>query len=363
MQRDATVQKLLLGGGVALLALPLLSVRVLIALLFGAAAGAAGSLLLRAPSTFEPVSTFARARESDVDDVKPAPSGQKLSLPGPLVQPVDRLAELIVRDFITVRGRRYRRHADSAQLWYRRSISLGDERFVNESRYALNAFVNALSARLARCDTREAGVFMLHSVSQALIAEMRANGEDGRTTPLDVGAAQRKVRAACEELLGGLAPRSAMAAPAASALLAEILTLVVWQIVTALDADWMNQTILAALKEAPAIESKLAAAAEAMPVEPLVAQPTPVAESTPRQSLDAPSLRARSASPSVLSPRAALQTCLDGSKVASEAALSRLASEWPLDSLASPPAPPTDLVRALRGDDNAIDLFPVRCRR
>ena len=107
MQRDATVQKLLLGGGVALLALPLFSFRILSALLLGAAAGAAASLLLRAPSTFEPISTLSRGQPSETDDVKPAPSGQKLSLPGPLVQPVDRLAELIVRDFITVRGRQF----------------------------------------------------------------------------------------------------------------------------------------------------------------------------------------------------------------------------------------------------------------
>ena len=251
----------------------------------------------------------------------------------------------------------------TAQLWYQRSISLGDNRFPHEARAALNAFVNALSARLARCDTREAGVFVMHSVSSALIAEMRAIDDEGRTAPLDVGAAQRKVRAACEELLGGLAPRSAMASPAASALLAEILTLVVWQVVTALDADWMNQTILAALKEAPAIESKLAAAAEAMPAtgsDPFSVGPAALAEATPRQSLDAPSLPSRSTSPSVLSPRAALQTCLDGSTVASEAALGRLAAEWPLDSLASPPEPPSDLVRALEGADDAADHFAVR---
>lgn len=84
MQRDATTQKLLLGGAATLLTFSLLSARVVLAIIVGAAAGVVGSLLLRPPPAFEPVA-LPRPRASAGETVKPAPSGQtELALPEPL---------------------------------------------------------------------------------------------------------------------------------------------------------------------------------------------------------------------------------------------------------------------------------------
>jgi hypothetical protein len=121
----------------------------------------------------------------------------ELDVPPLVLNPLDGLLTLVIRDFVA--------------WWYTASISLGDDRFLRETRSTLNAFVNAFASRLAALDTVESSTYVLQSVTNALIREMREQedeekvGAEARDRLLEEEKIRliRRTRTACEEVRFG----------------------------------------------------------------------------------------------------------------------------------------------------------------
>lgn len=111
----------------------------------------------------------------------------------------------------------------------------------------VNGIVNALNVRIQALDAREAGIYLIHSLSNALVSDIKRQKSTGEGKD---GQQQRdqemisKLRAVSEELLLVSTPPAASSAPAFIALMTEVLTLQLWKTITSLDADFVNLTIL-----------------------------------------------------------------------------------------------------------------------
>lgn len=171
-------------------------------------------------------------QHQEEEDKSPDHQAAKSSLqvPGPLQEPLEQLLDLVIRDFVT--------------SWYDSYISLGDSKFPAECRRALDVVTTALVGRIQRLHRKEVAIYLLSSLSGAIVRQMQGLNRD--ETP-DVLKA--KLRKAAEELLHTTAPPSALTAPANTALLSEILVLQLWKVVESVDSDFINTTIVSYLGE------------------------------------------------------------------------------------------------------------------
>lgn len=157
-------------------------------------------------------------------------SDSRLVVPETLHQPLNQLLDLIVRDFITD--------------WYSKYVSLGDARFPLECRHTLNAVSSALVMRIHALHRKETAIFLTSSASAAIVREMQGVGTEETKESI-----VHKLRNIAEELLHTCSPPHAVASPAATALLSEILVLQLWKVVESVDSDYINQTIISFLKD------------------------------------------------------------------------------------------------------------------
>lgn len=115
-------------------------------------------------------------------------------MPSVVTAPLDKLLDLVTRDFVA--------------WWYTKSISYGDDRFLRESRSTLNAFVSDVSARIVSLDSVEASTYVLQSVTTSLIREMRDQKDEERMTAKELEKTMeaekarlvKRTRSACEEV-------------------------------------------------------------------------------------------------------------------------------------------------------------------
>lgn len=161
-------------------------------------------------------------------DATAAAAGQ-LDVPDSLRLALEQLLHLIVRDFV----------AD----WYDRYVSLGSNSFPQQARVALNVLVTNLVRRIQHLHRKEAVIYLLSSLSKAMVRQMQGEGHLAESNDVLIG----KLRRAAEELLDTTAPPSVLSSPANAALLTEILTLQLWKVVESVDSDFVNTSIIAYL--------------------------------------------------------------------------------------------------------------------
>lgn len=118
----------------------------------------------------------------------------------------------------------------------------------------VNGLVNALNVRISALNAKEAGIYLIHSFSNALVTDIKRQKEPTKDeeSPHRDRDMINKLRAVSEELLLVAAPATATGSAAFIALMTEVVTLQLWKTITSLDADFLNLTIVG--RSEPAVQ-------------------------------------------------------------------------------------------------------------
>ncbi|GAA96345.1 uncharacterized protein L969DRAFT_50831 [Mixia osmundae IAM 14324] len=226
----------------------------------------------------EEVSEQSHHEKAQASFLLDSPQVVELKVPPRVKNVLADLLDLVIRDFV--------------EIWYNASVTLGDTRFLKQTKSALNTLASNVSSTIEQKDTKELAIYLMHSTSAVLTQQLKredkkeeAAGEAHARLQRQERQKQRidKIRRSCEELLMTLGPRSITLSPLATPLMVEILTLQVWKTIQGLDDDWINRTLISYLESQPEDLASKAADAALPPIPDRARQSTEIPGGMPRQ--------------------------------------------------------------------------------
>ncbi|KAH8921202.1 hypothetical protein BT69DRAFT_1351814 [Atractiella rhizophila] len=167
-----------------------------------------------------------------------------LSVPEPMLRPLDSLLSFVVRDFV--------------EFWYRGSISMGSDEFLHQVRSVMNAFVNSFAVQLSKKEAKDMVVYLIYSTSSTLVRQLQIKKEEEEELEGGKGEERKdktererikSIRRICTEMLSQTLPDPHASNPLLLPLVAEILTLQVSKTAESFSPDYLNLTIVKSLGE------------------------------------------------------------------------------------------------------------------